>query len=85
MKRRMGLKTLLAAALVCASMTFASEGVAIKGNPKSKVYHKPTCQHYAAKGSTVEFNSEAEAKEAGYKACKQCGKEKVVEKETPKK
>lgn len=72
MKRRNLMKTLLVATLVCASAALAGEGSAVKGNPKSKVYHKPACQHYNAKGSTQEFKSEAEAKKAGYKACKQC-------------
>ena len=74
MKKRSVLKTLLAVTLVCASVTFAGEGATVKGNPNSKVYHKPACKHYSAKGSTAEFKSEAEAKQAGYTACKQCGK-----------
>ena len=82
MNKRSLLKSLLAATLVCATITFAGEGAAIKGNPTSKIYHKPTCKHYAAKGSTAEFKTEAEAKKAGYKPCKQCGKPK---KETKKK
>lgn len=78
MKKRSMLKILLAATLVCASAAFAGEGAAIKGNPKSKVYHKPACKHYAAKGSSVDFKSEAEAKKAGYTACKVCGKTKAA-------
>jgi len=74
-KRRNLLKTLLAATLVCASVSFAGDAAVLKGNPNSKKYHKQTCRHYAAKGSTVEFKSEEEAKEAGYKPCKQCHKE----------
>ncbi len=85
MKKRTLLKTLLAATLVCASVAFAGEGAAVKGNPNSKVYHKPACQHYNAKGSTVEFKSEAAAKQAGYKACKQCSKAKADDKGTKKK
>ena len=85
MKKRNWLKTLLAATLVCASVAFAGEGAAVKGNPSSKVYHMPACQHYNAKGSTVEFKSEAEAKQAGYKACKQCSKAKAADKGTKKK
>ncbi len=85
MKKRSLLKILLATTLVCASMAFAEGGPAVKGNPKSKVYHMPACQHYNAKGSTKEFKSEAEAKQAGYKACKQCGKAKADRKDTKKK
>ena len=85
MKKRSVLKTLLAVALVCASVTFAGEGVAVKGNPKSKVYHKPACKHYSAKGSTVEFKTEGEAKKAGYTGCKQCCKVTVTDKSTAKK
>jgi len=90
MKKRNLLKALLAATLVCATATFAAEGPAVKGNPKSKIYHKPTCKHYTAKGTTVEFKSEADAKKAGYKGCKKCcptkkKTEKKVEKKTEKK
>lgn len=74
MKKRSLLKTLLAAMLVCAFTAFAEGDAAIKGNPKSKIYHTSTCKHYNAKGSTKEFKSEAEAQKAGYKACKVCGK-----------
>ncbi len=75
MKKRTLLKTLMATALVCASVTFAGEGVAVKGNTKSKIYHKPACTHYTAQTCTAEFKSEAEAKAAGYKPCKKCCKE----------
>ena len=81
MKKRNLLKALLAATLVCATVAFAGEGSAIKGNPKSKIYHKPACKHYTAKGTTAEFKSEAEAKKAGYKPCKKCGK--IEKKTTP--
>ncbi len=74
MKKRTLLKGLLAATLVCATGAFAQEAAAVKGNPDSKIYHLPACQHYAAKGSTVAFKSEEEAKQAGYKPCRQCGK-----------
>ena len=60
--------------VVCATLAFAGVGDAVKGNKSSKIYHKPACKHYAAKGSTETFASEAAAKEAGFKACKQCGK-----------
>lgn len=85
MKKRSLLKILLATTLVCASMAFAEGGTAVKGNPNSKIYHKPTCQYYNAKGSTKEFKSEAAAKQAGYKACKQCGKPKAEKKAAKKK
>ncbi len=83
MRRRGWLKTLLAATFICASIALAAEGVAVKGNKKSKVYHKPACQHFAAKGSTEVFATEAAAKQAGYKACKQCGKAKAAKKANP--
>lgn len=90
MKKRSVLKTLLAATLICVTATFAIEGAAVKGNPTSKIYHNPTCKHYTAKGTTVEFKSEADAKKAGYKPCKKCyptPKKKNAEKkpEAPKK
>ncbi|MEN7973986.1 MAG: hypothetical protein ABFR47_09165 [Verrucomicrobiota bacterium] len=80
MKKRTLLKTLLAATLICASISFAEGGAAIKANPKSKTYHKAVCRHYNAKGSTKEFKSETEAQKAGYKACKQCGQAKTKKK-----
>ena len=65
--------TFVAAAPVCATATIAAEsGSIIKGNPKSKVYHKSSCQHYNSKGATESFKNEAEAKQAGFKPCKQC-------------
>lgn len=85
MKKRSVLKTLLAVMLVCASVTFAGEGAAVKGNPNSKVYHKAACKHYNAKGSTVGFKTEAEAKQAGYKGCKQCCKATATDKKSTKK
>jgi methylphosphotriester-DNA--protein-cysteine methyltransferase len=77
MKKRNLLKILLTGMLVCATMTFAVGGAAVKGNKNSKIYHKSACKHYAAKGSTESFDSEALAKAAGFKACKQCGKAKA--------
>lgn len=85
MKKRCLLKTLVAAAMVCALTAFAGDGPAVKGNPNSKVYHLPACKHYNAKGSTVEFKSADEAQKAGYKACKVCGKTKTAEKSSQKK
>lgn len=84
MKRRHLLKMMLAAGLVCATAVLGAE--VLKGNPDSKIYHKSTCKHYAAKGATVEFQSEAEAVKAGYKPCKKCGMpEKAEAAETQKK
>ena len=76
MKRSNILKAMLAGVLVCATATFAADSSAVKGNPDSKVYHKAACKHYAAKGSTAKFASEAEAKKAGYKGCKKCSDSK---------
>lgn len=80
MKKRSLLKGLLAATFICTTVVMGAEGPAVKGNPKSKVYHKPACRHYTAKNTTVEFKTEAEARQAGYKACKQCGKSRKKEK-----
>ncbi len=82
MKRRKLLSALMVATLVCATTGIAGDAVALKGNKKSKVYHRPTCRYYTAKGSTVEFKTELEATQAGYKACKQCAKPKS-KKKTP--
>ncbi len=81
MKKRNLLKALVAASILCAASAFAAEGTAVKGNPKSKVYHTSQCRHYSAKNTTKEFASAAKANEAGYKACKQCaGKKKAEQK-----
>lgn len=80
MKKRTMLGTLLAAMMMCASLSFAVEGIAVKGNKSSKVYHKPACKHYTAKGTTEAFKTEADAVSAGYTACKQCGKNKASDK-----
>lgn len=84
MKKRTVLKLFVAVALIGASTAFA-DGAVVKGNKSSKIYHKSACKHYAAKGSTESFASEAAAKQAGYKSCKQCGKPKSETKGTPKK
>jgi methylphosphotriester-DNA--protein-cysteine methyltransferase len=73
MKKRNLLKIMLAGMMVCATLAFAADGAAIKGNKSSKVYHTSACKHYAAKGSTESFASEATAQKAGFKACKRCG------------
>lgn len=84
MKKRTWLKTVLAATLICTSATFAIEGAAAKGNPKSKIYHKPACKHFKAKSSSISFASEKQATTAGYKACKKCSKvKKTAPKEKP--
>jgi methylphosphotriester-DNA--protein-cysteine methyltransferase len=72
MKKRSLLIMLLSATLTCSSALYAATSGVVKGNATSKVYHAPACVHYSGKGSTVEFNSAAEAKKAGYKGCKQC-------------
>ncbi len=73
MKRRGLLNGLLAFSLICAPVSFADGGPAVKGNRQSKIYHVSTCRHYSAKGSTEEFKSATEAEKAGYRACKLCG------------
>jgi|GEM_PF-768906 len=86
MKRSDMLKSVLAATLVFATASFAAEGAAaVKGNPDSKIYHKSECRFYNSKSSTKEFASEAEAKKAGYTACKKCGAAKADKKEEKKK
>jgi len=75
MMRREWMKIMAATLMVCATAAFAAEpapATVLKGNPTSKVYHKPECRHYNAKGSTVLFKTEADAVKAGYKPCKQC-------------
>lgn len=76
MNKRGMLKALLAVGLLCGTMVFAEGTVACKGNEKTKVYHLPACRFYAAKNSTVEFKSEADAQTAGYKPCKKCATKK---------
>jgi methylphosphotriester-DNA--protein-cysteine methyltransferase len=76
------LRSLMAATLISASAVLAESGAAVKGNPKSKVYHLLACKHYKAKGSTVEFKSAAEARKSGYKPCKICGKADKTEKDS---
>lgn len=85
MKKRRLLIMLLSAALSCTGALYAAGNAAVKGNPKSKVYHMPVCAHYSAKGSSVEFKSEVDAQKAGYKACKQCAKSKGAPKSADKK
>jgi len=80
MKRRNMMKTALLGTLICTMAAFGGESAAIKGNANSKVFHRPDCHHYSAKGSTVSFNSEAEALKAGYTACRQCCKESAEKK-----
>ena len=57
-----------------------AESTAVKGNPKSKVYHKPACRYYTSKSTSVVFKTETDAQKAGYKGCKRCGKPKGVNK-----
>lgn len=51
-----------------------AEAGAIRGNPKSKIYHLPTCPTYHQLNPTkaVPFASEAEAQRAGYRKAKNC-------------
>ena len=72
MKKKNLLKMLLAVSLVCTSVAFGAD--ILKGNKNSKIYHNSSCKHHAAKSSTVEFQTESEAQQAGFKACKLCGK-----------
>lgn len=62
-----------ALAMFIATPAFAVE---YHGNPSSKVYHHPNCQHYASKSATEKFNSREQAAKAGYKPCKLCFEEK---------
>ncbi|MGE0820491.1 MAG: thermonuclease family protein [Candidatus Binatia bacterium] len=50
------------------------EGGGVRGNRKSRVYHLPECPHYGRlrASNIVEFASEAEAQEAGYRKAKNC-------------
>ncbi len=72
MKRSKMLKLLAVALVSCAATVFAADPAPIKGNPESKIYHKPECRYYNAKSCTVVFKTEAEAVKAGYKPCKKC-------------
>jgi hypothetical protein len=74
MRKRNLLKLLTAGMVVCATLAFAAGNTPVKGNKTSKIYHKQACKHYASKGSTEAFESEAGAQKAGYKICKQCAK-----------
>jgi phosphatidylserine/phosphatidylglycerophosphate/cardiolipin synthase-like enzyme len=51
-----------------------SEGGVIRGTPKSKIYHLPTCPTYAHldPAKAVTFASEAEAQRAGYRKARNC-------------
>jgi hypothetical protein len=54
-------------------MTVSGEGE-VHGNKHSKMYHLPHCLGYAtlSPASVVEFASEAEAQQAGYRKAKNC-------------
>jgi len=47
---------------------------AVRGNRKSRIYHLPACPHYNRLHSAniVDFATEAEAQEAGYRKAKNC-------------
>ena len=70
MKRIFG-AALLSLGLILAGAASADAAV-LKGNPKSKVYHVETCQFYKGKGTTEQFDTEAQAKASGYAPCKAC-------------
>ena len=84
MNKRHWLKLVIVAAVACSSAAFAADPAPVKGNPNSKFYHKAACKYYAAKGSTKEFKSEADAVKAGYKPCKRCAVPKEEKKAKPK-
>ena len=46
------------------------------GNPESKIFHHPDCQHYASPKATEKFTSKEQALKANYKPCKLCFVEK---------
>ena len=50
--------------------------VVYHGNPESKVFHHPDCQHYASPKATEKFSSKEQAIKAKYKPCKLCLDEK---------
>jgi methylphosphotriester-DNA--protein-cysteine methyltransferase len=77
------MKLVAAAMIACMATAFAADPAPVKGNPDSKVYHKPACRHYSGKSCTKEFTSEAEAVKAGYAPCKQCAAPKKEQKEKP--
>jgi hypothetical protein len=81
MKRSNWLKMMAIALITCAATVYAADPAPIKGNPDSKVYHKIGCRYYSAKGSSVEFKTEAEAIKAGYTPCKICAVPKTEKKE----
>lgn len=82
MNRNTWIKLVAAAMIACAASAYSAETApaAVKGNPNSKVYHKAACRYYKSKSSSKEFKSEADAKKAGYKACKQCAAPKTAKK-----
>ncbi len=90
MKRRNWLTLAAIAVIACTTTVSAAESAApaattVKGNPDSKVYHKPDCRFYKAKSSTKEFKSEAEAVKSGYKPCKKCAAPKKEKKDKKEK
>ena len=67
--------------LSCAVAMFLASGgmaygVEYHGNPDSKVFHHPDCQHYASPKATEKFTSKEQAIKANYKPCKLCFVEK---------
>ena len=45
-------------------------GTIFHGNVRSMIYHRPTCKVYHCENCTAKFNTSAEAKGAGYRACR---------------
>ena len=74
MNRRNLMGLMLAATVAIAASAISESGAAVRGNPKSKVYHTSSCKHYTSKGASTEFKSPAAAQEAGYAPCKTCNR-----------
>lgn len=81
MNKRNWLKLMMVAVIACSTAALAADPAPVKGNPDSKIYHKAACKYYAAKGSTKEFKSEADAVKAGYTPCKKCAAPKEGKKD----
>lgn len=44
----------------------------VRGNPTSKIYHRPGCQYFNSKGASRSFATPQEAVNAGFRPCKVC-------------
>jgi hypothetical protein len=49
-----------------------SRTAGLRGNPKNRVFHAPSCRYYMAPGNTEEFETVQGALDAGFKPCKIC-------------